>query len=124
MISHISILEAGKKATKKGESFPGQYEMRINLSSNPNEVWKQYFAWEWRKTSLARERKIKMDSNEFRIMLAKNDNIQSYIDTIKSAVNRANSMVKKYNEKKDKSRLSVDAKENEEVRRYKIKSIQ
>lgn len=89
LIKHVTIRNAALKSTGKEKGLVYAYEMQVTLSHAPDSMWKQVFLLEWKKEFLFTKRNARLADNEIRVLLAKGDDIQRYIDTVKQLVEKA-----------------------------------
>ncbi len=93
LISHISILNAGRSVIEKENNPEGVYELHVNLSFQPDDVWKSRFFCEWKKLYLRKRRKIVISGNELILVLTRLDNIQECIDYVRQLIQKVCSLL-------------------------------
>ena len=101
------------KDKRNKDSMKNEYIIQTGLAGVPDETWKQFFFFKYRRGTALRKRKVSIAGNEVLLRIDGGVNIQDYIDIIKSIINEANKMYDKYiNESKRTTRTIANINQN------------
>ncbi|MCX7921053.1 MAG: hypothetical protein N3B21_03380 [Clostridia bacterium] len=121
-IKHITIQNVDTRNVKN-LSFTCLHEMHINLSNSPDELWKKFFFYEWRREFIYKKKRIEIIQDELRLVLGKNDDIQQHIEVVKQLISRVNTRIAAY--KKNLEIIQKELQDEREMRlsrRYRVLS--
>jgi hypothetical protein len=84
------------KDKRNKDSIKNGYIIQAGLAEVPDETWKQFFFFKYRRGTALRKKKVSIAGNEVLLKIDDGVNIQDYIDIIKSIINDANKLYDKY----------------------------
>ena len=92
-IRHVTIQNPEEKHNfNKVSGFEAAYAVHFNLSYKPDKMWRHYFYRQWQKLFMKKKRS-RIVGNEIRLLLEKNEDIQSYIECVKNLINYTNTAI-------------------------------
>lgn len=89
------------------DSMKNGYIIQAGLAGVPDETWKQFFFFKYRRGTALRKKKVSITGNEVLLKIDDGVNIQDYIDIIKSIINDANKMYDKYLKERKKTKQTI-----------------
>jgi hypothetical protein len=96
----VEIIGVDADTLEKDETFPEAYAFYIELSDEPDNVWRSYLA-KWNNALNAMQRKIDVVGDRLRLVFVYGDNIQNYDKYVAQLVKWVNERVMEYNKKVD-----------------------
>lgn len=72
----IGIIEINTDMVEKDRTFQDAYAFFITLSDKPDSLWKKYFEDEWKNSSYAMKRGMRVTENKLRVIFRYGDNVR------------------------------------------------
>ena len=89
----IGIIEINTDIVEKDRAFENAYAFFITLSDKPDSLWKKYFQDEWKTSSYATKKEIRVTGNKLRLIFRYGDNLREQANFAQNLVEATNKRI-------------------------------